>query len=70
MGKMIANENNRDCMRKCVFCTHWYDPANSAIKLVRQKIWEYDSQARNICREKNVKVGASSGVCSKFVCKV
>ena len=42
MGNAIVNENNRASMRKCAFCQHWYDPANSAIRLQRPKIWEYD----------------------------
>ena len=69
MGKAIANENNRASMRKCAFCQHWYDPANSAIKLQRPKIWEYDLQAKNICRQKNVKTLAFSA-CAKFISKI
>ena len=38
-------------MKKCAFCSHWYDPTNSAIEPINTitGVWWYDYDMRNKC---------------------
>lgn len=55
----------------CVFCKHWYDPTNSAIKPKAPNIglWEFDNHAKSVCTLNNMQRPAVS-TCPKFSCKL
>lgn len=57
-------------MKRCAFCKHWYDPTNSAIVPKKNKLWEYDSDARSICRKRNSMKTKANYTCNKFECKL
>ena len=44
MSKLIAKKGTA-AMKKCAFCTSWYDPANSVIqpRQGQRDIWEYET---------------------------
>lgn len=56
----------------CAFCKYWYDPTQSCItpKNPRINIWEYDTGAKNLCLQKNLKIAANHVACNKYECKV
>lgn len=59
-------------MRKCAFCTHYYDPVNSAINPKRgtKDVWEYTTGIKKPCTEKNNHEVCSQATCHKFQCKL
>ena len=66
------NRINIKSSKACAFCRYWYDHTNSCIapKSPKINLWEYDNSARNLCMQKNIKVGAHGPVCGKYECKV
>ena len=58
--------------KKCAFCEHWYDPANSTISPQNPKIgiWQItDTDKKCKCLKKNVDMRAGS-FCSYYECKL
>lgn len=56
--------------RNCTFCTHWYDPANSNLKMLSGARIEYDTTVEKPCDVRcghNVRATMS---CSKFQSKL
>ena len=46
-----------DCKKNrwCVFCKHWYDPANASLKPRPNKnLFDVDEKAKNRCSKKNL----------------
>lgn len=67
--KLVVNERNSS-IKRCAFCKNWYDPTNSAINpKAGRYMWEYESSAKNKCREKNLITNAGQG-CAKFELKL
>lgn len=58
--------------KKCAFCKHWYDPANSNITPKNPKLgmWQInDTNKKCLCLNKNLQVPAHS-FCPKYDCKL
>ena len=69
---LLANPHkNNSAIKKCAFCSYWYDPMNSAIKPKAASIgyWEFDPSAKSVCLEKNVEI-KSFQCCYRFKCKI
>lgn len=66
----MYNVNVTQC-RKCAFCTHWYDPANTHIqpKSPRINVWSYDEKASAYCEVKKHDMRATM-FCSEYTCKI
>lgn len=71
MGKYLAKKGTGG-MKKCAFCTNWYDPVNEAIapKKGMQDMWEYSVGIRKPCKAKANTLVPSQNYCSKFECKI
>jgi hypothetical protein len=57
----------------CAFCTHWYDPGNSAIEPLNPglNLWNYDEKAKSFCTIRPGKIQRlASQSCSQWVCKI
>lgn len=67
-GMMMVNVTQ---CKKCAFCTHWYDPANSHIqpKSPRINLWLYDHQAKSYCNVKRIDMKGGQS-CSEYECKL
>ncbi len=57
--------------KRCAFCKHWYDPANSAIepKVPRANTWIFDDHCKKMCMKKNYET-SSTAFCGKYECKI
>ncbi len=58
-------------VKKCAFCKHWYDPANTAVspKAPQINVWLYDEKASRKCLKRNVEM-KSGAVCRKYEGKI
>lgn len=56
-------------MKRCAFCSKWYDPMNTAIKPVAKRMWDYDTNIRKRCTEKGIEKKAGE-CCSNFCSKI
>lgn len=64
---------NVNCVKKCAFCKHWYDPTNSAIapKAPNVGLWEItDTNKKSICLKKNHQMPASASCNTDYEPKV
>ncbi len=68
MKQRIDTDRNR---LVCAFCTHWYDPGNTHITPINQRMgrWEFDTDVKSYCdftrREEK-----SQSFCGKFERKI
>lgn len=71
MMKGVAMEGATN-IRKCAFCTNFYDPTNSVInpKKGLKGAWEYEKNVKKPCRERSNRDVLSQSFCNKFECKV
>lgn len=71
MAKLLAKKGSA-IMKKCAFCTNWYDPSNSAIqpKQGQKDVWEYTTGIKKQCTQRNNMQVLSQNCCPKFQCKI
>ena len=56
--------------RNCTFCTHWYDPANSNLKMLSGARIEYDTTVEKPCDVRYGQNMRATMSCSKFQSKL
>ena len=70
VSMQLVNSKNSS-IKKCAFCSHWYDPINSSIKpkVPNIGLWEFNPRVECMCTKKNRNT-LSANNCSDFVCKI
>ncbi len=55
----------------CAFCKYWWDPAFKCVepKSPNIGIWEYTSNARNMCLKTGIEKNAGN-FCGKYSCRI
>ena len=67
--QLAANYGRRESMKKCAFCTKWYDPTNQHIRPKNKSYWEYDDKAESMCLRTSTKRKGYQ-YCPYFECKI
>ena len=62
---------NIKTVKKCAFCTHWYDPANSHIspKAAQIGLWNFEERASCFCEIKRRET-LGNAFCQEYQCKL
>lgn len=70
VSMQLVNKNDNS-IKKCVFCSNWYDPTSSAIqpKAPAAGFWEFHPRMEAMCLKKNMKT-PSFHCCANFICKI
>lgn len=52
---MVSVRNGCSVVKKCAFCKHWYDPANSKIRPENSfgTVWSFEPGVRSLCAKKH-----------------
>lgn len=56
--------------KKCVFCKHWWDPANSALTPLKIGGFEFDPNEQRECDQRNNSKTRANFTCNKFESKI
>ncbi|MDD6292351.1 MAG: hypothetical protein PUA71_00720 [Eubacteriales bacterium] len=68
--KQKANSKNSTSIKRCTFCTNWYDPANSAIEPAScRDLWLYEPEVKKMCLARRVETYGRSSY-NKFQCNL
>ena len=67
----ISACQGKSSMKRCAFCTNWYDPTNSVIspKKGNYRLWEFTAGEKKICKLKHFTTYSQSS-CSNFEGKI